>query len=167
MEKIQLIPGRLEFIPNNLGLNIIIDYAVTPDSLKKLYIYINKLKSAQEKIIAVFGACGERDRGKRPMMGEIVSGYVDYVIVTNEDPYHEDPRQIIDEVAGGVRNKIEGENFWKIFDRREAIAKALKLAQKGDIVVVTGKGAEETMAVGNQRIHWNDKEVILEELSKM
>ncbi|HOX10418.1 MAG TPA: cyanophycin synthetase, partial [Candidatus Moranbacteria bacterium] len=118
------------------------------------------------KIIAVFGSCGERDRGKRPIMGEIVSKKADFVIVTNEDPYDEDPMQIINEVSEGIKNRIEGNNFWKILDRREAIRKALELAKAGDFVVVTGKGAEETMAVGDKRIPWNDRKVIEEELSK-
>ena len=117
------------------------------------------------KIIAVFGSCGERDRGKRPIMGEIVSKRADYCIVTNEDPYHEDPKQIIDEVfAGVIEHKKEDENAWRILDRREAIKKALQIAKPGDILVVTGKGAEEIMAVGDKRIPWNDPKVIREVL---
>ncbi len=174
LSKIETVPGRLEKVANNRGLNIIIDYALTPDSLEKLYSLILKLKTARvqeghpmSKIIAVFGSCGERDRGKRPIMGEIVSRYADYVFVTNEDPYVEDPEQIINEVASGVKNKIENQNFWKIMDRREAIHKALQIAKPGDFVIVTGKGAEETMAIGSQRIPWNEKKVILEELAKI
>jgi UDP-N-acetylmuramoyl-L-alanyl-D-glutamate--2,6-diaminopimelate ligase len=166
LEKIQGVPGRLENIPNERGLNIMIDYAVTPDSLEKLYQLVQGTRKENAKIIAVFGSCGERDRGKRPLMGEIVSRYADYIIVTNEDPYHEDPQRIIDEVASGVKNKIEGENFWKIMDRREAIKKALQLVKPGDVVLVTGKGAEETMAIGDQRIPWNDKKVISELLQE-
>ena len=201
LEKIKFIPGRMEYVPNNLGLNIIIDYAVTPDSLEKLYnliktIRVNSLEiSANSRVISVFGACGERDRGKRPIMGEIVSRFADYIIITNEDPYNEDPEQIINEVAVGIplchserseaelknlknRNEIprqarddifcftENVNFWKIMDRREAIKKALQLAKPGDYVIVTGKGAEETMAIGKKRIPWNDKKVILEELQQ-
>ncbi len=164
LEKMQGVPGRMEKVPNERGIEIIIDYAVTPDSLEKLYELIGNIKRPDSRIISVFGSCGERDRGKRPMMGEIVDRNVDYIILTNEDPYNEDPWQIINEVAAGVKRKKEGENFWKIMDRREAIRTALFLAKAGDIVVVTGKGAEETMAVGKERIPWNDKTVILEEL---
>jgi len=170
LEKIKGVPGRMEHVPNDLGIDIIIDYAVTPDSLEKLYQLIKQIKNTRQtaKIIAVFGSCGERDRGKRPIMGETVSRSADFVIVTNEDPYHEDPQQIIDEVFAGVaKNKKENENVWRIMDRREAIKKALSLAKASDIVVITGKGAEETMAVGDQRILWNDKKVILEELAKI
>jgi UDP-N-acetylmuramoyl-L-alanyl-D-glutamate--2,6-diaminopimelate ligase len=166
LEKINGVPGRLEYVPNDKQLKIIVDYAVTPDSLEKLYALLQKINTQKNKIVAVFGSCGERDRGKRPIMGEIVSRYADYVFLTNEDPYNEDPWQIINEVAAGIKNKKEGENFWKIMDRREAVRKALQIAEKGDFVVVTGKGAEEIMAIGSQRIAWNDKQVILEELQK-
>jgi len=171
LEKIKLIPGRMEYVKNNKDLNIFIDYAVTPDSLEKLYTLIKKINTpaggVKSKIIAVFGSCGERDRGKRPIMGEIVSKSADYIIVTNEDPYNEDPQRIIDEVAVGVKNKNEEENFWKIIDRREAIKKSLQIAKPGDFVIVTGKGAEETMAIGKKIILWNDRKVIEEELRKI
>lgn len=163
LAKIKGVPGRMERIENDYGLEIIVDYAVTPDSLEKLYSYINRLKKGDAKIISVFGSCGERDRGKRPIMGEIVSNHADYIFVTNEDPYNEDPQQIIDEVFAGVKkNKSENVNAWRILDRREAIKKALQIAKPDDILVVTGKGAEETMAVGTRRIPWNDPQVIQE-----
>ncbi|NTU67128.1 MAG: UDP-N-acetylmuramoyl-L-alanyl-D-glutamate--2,6-diaminopimelate ligase [Candidatus Moranbacteria bacterium] len=167
--KMKTVPGRMEYVPNARGIRIIVDYAVTPDSLEKLYSLIEGIRSQKEqKIIAVFGSCGERDRGKRPIMGEIVSRYADFAIVTNEDPYGEDPEQIIDEVfAGVVKHKKERTDAWRIMDRRAAIRKALELADPGDIVVVTGKGAEETMAIKEERIPWNDKEVILEELDSL
>jgi len=165
--EIKGIFGRMEYVANDEGLNIIIDYAVTPDSLEKLYELIENINKSKKNIISVFGACGERDKGKRPIMGKIVSKFANFVIVTNEDPYNEDLEKIIEEVAFGIKNKREGENFWKILDRREAINKALKIASPGDFVVITGKGAEETMAIGNKRISWNDKKVILEELKKL
>jgi len=168
LSKIKGVPGRMEKIENSRDLNIIVDYAVTPDSLEKLYTYLHGIKKEGSKIIAVFGSCGERDRGKRPIMGEIVARQADYCIVTNEDPYHEDPQQIIDEVFAGVaKYKKENENAWRILDRREAIKKALQIAKPGDIVVVTGKGAEDTMAVGDERIPWNDPEVIREVLREL
>jgi UDP-N-acetylmuramoyl-L-alanyl-D-glutamate--2,6-diaminopimelate ligase len=166
LEKIKVVSGRMDKVPNERGLDIIIDYALTPDSLEKLYSLIQRINTKSGKIIAVFGSCGDRDRGKRPIMGEIVDKYADYIILTNEDPYSEDPVRIIDEVAKGVKNKKEGDNFWRIMDRREAIKKALEVAKSGDIVLVTGKGAEETMMIGKKMIPWNDKKVILEELRK-
>jgi len=167
LSKIKGIPGRLESVSNDRGLNIIIDYAVTPDSLKKLYGLINKMKNQKEKIIAVFGACGNRDRGKRPIMGKIVSQFADYIILTNEDPYNEDPEQIINELELGIKDHKLNKNYFKILSREEAIKKALQMAKPGDFVVVTGKGAEETMAIKNKRIPWNDKKVIQEILQKV
>ena len=168
LEKIKGIPGRMERVPNNKGLNIIIDYAVTPDSLEKLYQLIRGINKENKKIIAVFGACGERDRGKRPIMGEIVTRYADYIFITNEDPYNENPQRIIEEVFSGViKYKKESIDCWKVLDRREAIRKSLQLAQPGDFVIITGKGAEETMAIGKDRIPWKEKTVIEEELAKL
>jgi UDP-N-acetylmuramoyl-L-alanyl-D-glutamate--2,6-diaminopimelate ligase len=168
LEKIKGVPGRVERIENKRGIDIIVDYAVTPDSLKKIYDYVSKLKKEGSRIIAVFGSCGERDRGKRPIMGKIVAKIADYVFVTNEDPYNEDPQQIIDEVFEGVSSyRKENLNAWRILDRREVIKKALQLAKPGDILVVTGKGAEETMAVGEKRIPWNDPKIIREVLREL
>jgi len=169
LSEIKVVPGRMDRVSNDKNLDIIIDYALTPDSLEKLYSMIrSSLSQAQgQKIIAVFGSCGDRDRGKRPMMGEIVDKYADYIIVTDEDPYSEDPKKIVNEVASGIKNKKEGENFWKIMDRREAIKKALQIAKPHDTVLVTGKGAEETMMIGTKMIPWNDKKVILEELKNL
>lgn len=167
LEEIKSIPGRFEYIKNDKNLNIIVDYAVTPDSLEKLYELIKTVNVDNKKIIAVFGSCGDRDRGKRPIMGGIVSKNSDLIIVTNEDPYTEDPQRIIDEVASGIKNKKEGVDFYKIIDRRRAINLALGEAKEGDFVIITGKGAEETMAMGKEIISWNDKKVILEELTKI
>ena len=161
------VPGRMESVPNTRGISIIIDYAVTPDSLEKLYALIARMRLEDKKIIAVFGACGERDRGKRPIMGAIVSAQADIVILTNEDPYHEDPERIIDEIEQGIVGKEKEKDWFRIFDRRAAIARALSLAGPGDIVVITGKGAEETMAQGDERLPWSERTVILEELGKM
>ncbi|HHX58929.1 MAG TPA: UDP-N-acetylmuramoyl-L-alanyl-D-glutamate--2,6-diaminopimelate ligase [Candidatus Moranbacteria bacterium] len=183
LAKIEKVPGRMDYVENNRGLKIIIDYALTPDSMEKLGKVVramvesggkgqkNKEKGDLEvksdnQIIWVFGSCGERDRGKRPLMGEIVSRYADYAIVTNEDPFGEDPKQIIDEVFAGIKNMTEGEKSWRVMEREEAIRKALSLAKRGDIVLVTGKGAEETMAIGKKRIRWNDKTVILNILAE-
>ena len=167
LAKVSGVSGRMEVIANNRGLHIIIDYAVTPNALEKLYELITRMHPAKNsKIIAVFGACGDRDRGKRPIMGEIVSSYADIVIVTNEDPYYEKPQRIINEIAKGIVGKKRGKNYFHILNRRKAIEKALKIAGEGDVVVVTGKGAEETMAVGAARIPWNDKRVIEEVLAQ-
>lgn len=161
------VPGRMEYVENKKGLNILVDFALTPDSLEKLYSLLAKIKKPHSRIIAVFGSCGERDRGKRPIIGEIVSRKADFVVVTNDEPYNEDPMQIINEIVAGVKNKKENENFWIIPDRRKAITKALQIARQDDVIAVTGMGAEESMVVGDRKIPWNDRQVILEELEKM
>lgn len=160
------VAGRMELVPNHINADILIDYAVTPDAFEKLYASILPLKIPGSKIIHVFGACGERDRGKRPQMGEIASSYADIIILTNEDPFYEDPEQIIDDIEQGVTKKKD-KNYFRIFDRREAIHKALSLAEIGDIVIITGKGAEVTMALGEQRVPWSERQVIEEELQKV
>ena len=167
ISEVSLIRGRMESVPNGLGATIIVDYAVTPDSLGKLYDLVSTMKKDGSKIISVFGACGDRDRGKRPIMGEIVSSSADIIILTDEDPYFEDPEQILDEVESGLRNKETDTTLFRIRDRREAIRKGLALLSSGDILLVTGKGAEETMAVGDRRIAWNDRVVIIEELGSI
>ncbi len=165
LAEIQGVPGRMELVPNERKLDILIDYAVTPDAFKKLYASVMPLKIPGTKIIHVFGACGERDRGKRAILGEIAAQRADIIILTNEDPYHENGERIIDEIEPAVaRFKKKERNYFRIYDRREAIAKALSLAEIGDIVLITGKGAETTIAIGDKRLPWNEREVILEEL---
>lgn len=159
--KITGIPGRMESVPNDRRLDILIDYAVTPDSFEKLYQTVKPMQIPGTKIIHVFGACGERDRGKRPTLGKIASEYADIIILTNEDPYREDPERIIDEIEVGVTKKKD-ETYFRIFDRRAAIAKAIALAEEGDMILVTGKGAEETMAIGDTRVPWRERSVIEE-----
>lgn len=160
------VPGRMELIPNHINADILIDYAVTPDAFEKLYASILPLKIPGSKIIHVFGACGERDRGKRPQMGEIASSSADIIILTNEDPFFEDGEQIIDDIEKGVTKK-KGKGYFRIFDRREAIHRALSLAEIGDIVLVTGKGAEVSIALRDTRVPWNERQVIEEELEKI
>jgi len=166
LESVTGVSGRMELVPNHMNADILIDYAVTPDAFEKLYASILPLKIPGSKIIHVFGACGERDRGKRPQMGEIASSYADIIILTNEDPFFENPEQIIDDIEKGVTKKKD-KNYFRIFDRREAIRKALSLAEIGDIVLITGKGAEVTMALGAERVSWSERQVIEEELEKI
>lgn len=165
LARISGVPGRMEVVPNTRDITIVIDYAVTPNALRRAYGAIAEAHP-RGKIIAVMGACGDRDRGKRPIMGSILDEYADIVILTNEDPYWEDPNRILDEIHKGITRKTQEGSFFRISDRREAIEKALTLAQKNDTVVVTGKGAEETIMVKGKMFPWNDKRVILELLEK-
>ncbi len=172
LEKVQTIPGRMEKISledknRKQDFTVIIDYAHTPDAIEKIYQTLTPI--SRGKIIHVFGACGDRDKTKRPIMGAQAGRYADYIILTNEDPYSEDPETIIEEVAKGVprgvtkeKPKKLGKNFFKILNRKEAIAKAISLAQKDDLILITGKGAEKCIVAGDKKIPWSDKETVIE-----
>lgn len=170
LESFAGVSGRMEYVANKKGISIIIDYAVTPDSMEQVGSLVSGNFLQRKKggsLIWVFGSCGNRDRGKRPIMGEIGARHADVVIITNEDPYYEDPTRIIDEVFSGVLRsgtKKENQNAFRIFDRREAIEKALTMAKEGDTVLITGKGAEENMKIGDALVPWNDRSVVEEVL---
>ncbi|AKM82300.1 TPA: UDP-N-acetylmuramoyl-L-alanyl-D-glutamate--2,6-diaminopimelate ligase [Candidatus Berkelbacteria bacterium] len=171
LESIESIPGRMEKVDVGQSFTVLVDYAHTPDALEKIFQTLQMAKRA--RIISVLGSCGDRDKTKRPILGALAGRFADVVIVTNEDPYTEDASKIIEEVASGVprgadpkKPKVSGENFFKIYDRKKAIAKAINMAYKDDIVLITGKGAEECMVVGNEKIPWSDRKITKELLLK-
>jgi UDP-N-acetylmuramoyl-L-alanyl-D-glutamate--2,6-diaminopimelate ligase len=162
------IPGRMNKVSTNP--TIFVDYAHIPEALEKVYQTINtSFKTKNSKTIAILGSCGGgRDTWKRSPMGKVAGQMNDYVIVTDEDPYDENPQSIIDEVFSGVveAGKIENTNAWRILSRREAFKKALAIAQKQDIIVITGKGSESSIIRANGvKENWNDTEEILKLLS--
>lgn len=164
LEKASAIPGRFETIECGQKYTIVVDYAHTTDSLDKLLSLYKKLTKG--KLYAVFGATGGgRDKAKRPKMGNVADKNADYIIVTDDDPYEENRWQIIEDVSSGIKRK-EGEKFWKIPHRMEAIKLALTLAQEGDTVVVAGKGSEEIQMIGDQKIPWDDRKVVRELLAR-
>lgn len=168
LEKIQNIPGRMELIDIGQKFKILVDYAPEPESLKQLFATIKHW--GHEKIIHVLGSTGGgRDITRRKILGELSGNTADFVIVTNEDPYNDDPQKIIDDVAMGamINGKVLGQTLFKILDRRQGIAKALSLANEHDLVIITGKGAEQKMAVKNRYIPWDDRTVTKEELKKL
>lgn len=172
LEKVTGISGRMEQINCGQDFGVIIDFAHTPDGLQKVFEAVQNMTKG--RIIHVGGATGNRDKTKRPILGSLAGRYADVAIVTDEDPYNEDPKEIIEQVSEGVVRgatkedpKVLDENFFKILNRKAAIIKALNLANKGDVVLITGKGAETKMAVGeNQFIPWSDREVVEEVLGK-
>ena len=157
LEKVKAIPGRMEVVVKE-PFTVIVDYAHTSQSLKKVY---ETFKNS--KLICVLGSCGGgRDKWKRPVLGKIAAQYCQKIIVTNEDPYDEDPMNIINQVAEGTKGKAE-----KILDRKEAIKEALKTAKQGDVVIITGKGSEPWMCIKNgKKIPWSDREIVLDFLRK-
>ncbi len=176
LEKIKGIPGRMELVISE-PFKVFVDYAFTPDALEKVYQTLTHqlINSSTNKLICVLGSCGGgRDKWKRPVLGEIAAKYCDEVIVTNEDPYDEEPMEIIEQVAKGAENiSINQPNqhklaVLKILDRREAIRKSLQLAKPNDIVIITGKGCEPCIcAAGGKRIPWDDRKVVKEEFRKL
>jgi UDP-N-acetylmuramoyl-L-alanyl-D-glutamate--2,6-diaminopimelate ligase len=165
LEEFRGVPGRMEEVISK-PFKVIVDYAFTPNALEKVYQTLknSNFQLPNSKLICVLGACGGgRDKWKRPVLGELAAKYCDEVIVTNEDPYDEDPWQIIEQVASGTKGKAR-----KILDRREAIRTALKLAKEGDVVVITGKGCEPSICVaGGRKIPWDDRKVVREEFQKI
>lgn len=157
LEKMEGVPGRMEEVMKQ-PFRVIVDYAFTPAALEKVY---QTLKPKEGKLLCVLGAAGGgRDRWKRPVLGKIAATYCDRIIITNEDPYEEDPEKIINEVNEGTQRKGE-----IILDRREAIKMVLSQAQQGDVVVITGKGSEDSIAIkGGKKIPWDDREVVREEM---
>jgi UDP-N-acetylmuramoyl-L-alanyl-D-glutamate--2,6-diaminopimelate ligase len=130
------VPGRFQPVDEGQDFAVLVDYAHTPDSLENVLLTARALTG--HRLHVVFGCGGDRDRGKRPLMGEIASRLADHVIVTSDNPRSEDPEEIIDEILAGAGNGIEHNA-----DRREAIAKAIESAQPGDVVVIAGKGHEQ------------------------
>ncbi|MDD4930770.1 MAG: Mur ligase family protein [Candidatus Colwellbacteria bacterium] len=160
------LAGRMEMVQEE-PFKVVVDYAHTPDSLEEVYKFLGlglKIKvvgneERRGRLICVLGSAGGgRDRWKRPKMGEAAGKYCDEIIVTNEDPYDEDPISIMDEVAKGAESM--GKEVYRILDREEAIDKAIALALPGDAVVMTGKGSEKCIHLsGGRKLAWSDKEV--------
>jgi UDP-N-acetylmuramoyl-L-alanyl-D-glutamate--2,6-diaminopimelate ligase len=163
LEEFKGVPGRMEEVISK-PFKVVVDYAFTPNALEKVYQTLtSQLTTNDSRLICVLGACGGgRDKWKRPVLGELAAKYCDEVIVTNEDPYDEDPWQIIEQVASGTKGKAR-----KILDRREAIREALKLAKEGDIVVITGKGCEPSIVIKGKKIPWDDRKVVREEFKNL
>ncbi|MBL7149728.1 MAG: UDP-N-acetylmuramoyl-L-alanyl-D-glutamate--2,6-diaminopimelate ligase [Candidatus Cloacimonetes bacterium] len=148
------VPGRLEKVKNSRGIGIYVDYAHTPDALANVLKTLSELK--QKRLICVFGAGGERDKTKRPKMLAAALEFSDLAIVTNDNPRNEDPSDIIRDIVG---NTSHDKAFWIIRDREQAIRTAICNAQKGDIVLLAGKGHEKYQEIKNNKLEFNDSTV--------
>ena len=154
------VPGRLQRVPNQRGIGVFIDYAHTDDALARVLLALRALQP--RRILTVFGCGGDRDRGKRPLMGAAAAAESDLCIVTSDNPRSEDPMAIIAEILPGVGaspHRVEP-------DRRAAIALALALAEPGDIVLVAGKGHEATQTIGDVVAPFDDAAVAAELLAE-
>ena len=158
---LQSVRGRFERLSSPKGWTAIIDYAHTPDALEKCLRAIHDIlpKKNRGKIITVFGAGGDRDSTKRPLMGKIASSLSDLLIITSDNPRTEDPQRIIGDIARGIPH---GTDAFQVPDRRAAIEKAVGLAKQGDVVLIAGKGHEDYQVIGKERKHFSDREVVEE-----
>ncbi|MEI8355771.1 MAG: UDP-N-acetylmuramoyl-L-alanyl-D-glutamate--2,6-diaminopimelate ligase [Deltaproteobacteria bacterium] len=163
------VAGRLEKVENNRGVTLLVDYAHTDDALENVLKTL--LEISERKIITVFGCGGDRDRGKRPIMGEIAARYSDLSIVTSDNPRTEDPLLIMDQIRAGVvplelkeytvkelSGGLTEKGYVMVSSRREAIQLAVKVAQPGDIVLLAGKGHEGYQIIGTEKIEFDDRE---------
>jgi len=158
LKSITGVPGRIEKVPNNKGILAVVDYAHSPDSLENIIKAMREISKG--KIITVFGCGGNRDKTKRPIMGEIAGNLSDFVVITSDNPRKEDPMTIINEIEQGTLKTTC--DYLKIEDRKEAIFTALDKASSGDVVIIAGKGHETYQILGDTTIHFDDKEILIE-----
>ena len=168
VEGLEVVPGRLELVPNEKGLAVVVDYAHTPDALLKALETLSPLTTA--RLITVFGCGGDRDQGKRYEMGLTVGENTDWAVITSDNPRSEDPMSIIEQAERGTRasglrrvDRIEdvrpGERGYLVeADRRKAIRMAVALAGPEDMVLIAGKGHEDYQILGAERRHFDDRE---------
>lgn len=155
------VPGRLDRVDNQRGVHVWVDYAHKPDALEKVLLTLREIRKGQ-RLITVFGCGGDRDRQKRPVMGRTAVELSDYVWITSDNPRTEDPQAIIREILNGVT----GHAHYKVEpDRRRAIFGAIRMASRGDLVLIAGKGHENYQILGTEKIHFDDREVAIEALS--
>lgn len=153
---VESVPGRLERVANDAGIQVVIDYAHTADALRLILLSLREL--TRGRLIAVFGCGGDRDKTKRPVMGKIASGLADYVILTSDNPRTEDPAAIINQIKSGFPGQFQA--FDAIPDREQAIVSALSVARRDDTVLIAGKGHESYQIFDHVSVPFSDREVI-------
>ena len=156
---LQSVSGRFEYIRAEDGTTAVVDYAHTPDALENVISTINEIRTPNQRLIVVAGCGGDRDRTKRPKMGQIISREADMAIFTSDNPRTEDPEAILDEIVQGAEI---GKQYLRISDRREAIRAAVMFAQGEDIILVAGKGHETYQILGKTKHHFDDREQLKE-----
>lgn len=169
LESVTCLSGKLERIDLGQDFTIIVDYSFEPRATQKMYETLRIIP--RQKVIHVLGSCGGgRDKDRRPVLGQLAGDNADYVIITNEDPYDEDPQLIIEQVAAGAEKagKVKNKDLFLVGDRRQAINKALSLAETGDLVLITGKGAEQYICLANgKKVPWDDRRIVREEFANL
>nr|MDE5619011.1 UDP-N-acetylmuramoyl-L-alanyl-D-glutamate--2,6-diaminopimelate ligase [Ruminococcus sp.] len=158
------VKGRCEVIPTGREFTVICDYAHTPDAVENVLRSVREY--AENRLICLFGCGGNRDAAKRPKMAEAAAKYADMLVVTSDNPRDENPHEIIKEILTGLENSDVPYDV--VTDRREAIYHALKIAEKGDIIVLAGKGHEDYQILeGNRHIHFDEREVVADGLKML
>lgn len=148
------VRGRFEYVASDEGPAVIVDYAHKPDALEKLLLAVRGLASGR-RVIVLFGCGGDRDRDKRPMMGAVAARLADQTILTSDNPRGEKPEAILDDIERGMAG---ASNYTRVTDRREAIARTIAEAEDDDVIVIAGKGHESYQVVGDQVLHFDDRE---------
>lgn len=164
LEEVTVVPGRFQRVPEAETFGVIIDYAHTPDGLENILKTARKITS--RRLLLVFGCGGDRDRAKRPIMGEIAARMADFTIITSDNPRTEDPLAIIKDIEAGF-SKVKTASYQIEADRALAIRKIIAMAEKDDLVMIAGKGHETYQDFGDHRIHFDDGEVVREALKEM
>lgn len=168
LEKIDEVPGRLEFVRVGQEFNAIIDLAHTPSSYEALFKAVNLIKNPKGRIISVFGSAGGgRDKWKRPELGKIAAKNSDYIILTNEDPYDENPESILEDIKKGIDDIGFNGKCEMILDRNMAIKFAIEEARWSDTILFLGKGTEQTMIIGKEEYPWNEEELVMSEIKNL
>ncbi len=152
------VPGRSELVDNKLGLTIMLDYAHSPESLQSILQAVKAY--TRGRVISVFGCGGDRDHGKRPIMGEISGKIANYTIITSDNPRTEDPDEIVKEIETGIK-KTNGK-YECIVNRTDAIRKAIDMAKKTDIIVLAGKGHETYQEINHVKYPYDERTIIKE-----
>ena len=165
LSTLKSISGRLEPIHSPEGYTAIVDYAHTPDALENVLNTINEVLNGKGKVITVCGAGGNRDKGKRPIMAQTAVKLSDRVIITSDNPRFEEPQDIINDMLAGLDNK-QMKKVVSIVDRKEAIRTASMMAEKGDVILIAGKGHEDYQEIKGVKHHFDDREIVREIFSE-
>lgn len=158
LEAIAGVAGRVEAVDAGQDFAVIVDYAHTPDGLENVLRTVNEF--AKGRVLCVFGCGGDRDRTKRPVMGQIAANYADHLFVTSDNPRTEEPERILKDIEQGlIEHRVNPEKYELIVDRRAAIQKAIEMASSEDVVLIAGKGHETYQTIGHENIHFDDREI--------
>jgi UDP-N-acetylmuramoyl-L-alanyl-D-glutamate--2,6-diaminopimelate ligase len=168
LSNLNAVEGRFQYLKSKTGIIAIVDYAHTPDALKKVLATIKDIRTGAEQVITVVGCGGDRDVGKRPVMAKIACEYSNKTILTSDNPRSENPEEILNQMQEGL-SPVETKNMLRISDRKEAIKVAVSFAKEGDILLIAGKGHEKYQEINGVKHHFDDFEVLKElfELNKI